>query len=71
MRRRQLLLLKRQKQELLACMQVLLVDLLLQWSKKQLRRLLPVNYRNGGRIVLLGNQLQLLSPQISDAAGGP
>ena len=57
MRRRQLLLLKQQKQELLACMQLLLVDLLLLWSKKQLQRLLPVNYRNGGRNALLGNQL--------------
>ena len=58
------------RQQVLGLMQRMLVDLLLM-SKKQLPLQLPVNYRNGGRIVLLGNQLQLLSPQISDAAGGP
>ena len=51
-------MLKQQRQQLLGWMQLLL--LLLQWSKKQLEALLPFNYRYGGRIALLGNQLQLL-----------
>ena len=54
-RRRQLLMLKQQKPQLLGWIQLLVVVLLLQWGKNQLQRLLPFNYRNGRRIALLGN----------------
>ena len=62
-RRRHLLMLKQQKQQLLGSMQLMLVDLLLM-SKKQLPLQLPVNCKNGGRPALLGNQLQMLNAQL-------